>query len=41
MGLIDTSCAMRGDTVHIDVRGKYVEAEIVNLPFVSQRYFRG
>jgi glycine cleavage system aminomethyltransferase T len=32
---------MRGDTVHIDVRGKYVEAEIVNMPFVSQRYFRG
>jgi len=41
MGLIDSSGAMRGDTVHIDVRGKYVEAEIVNMPFVSQRYFRG
>ena len=41
MGLIETSAAAAGSVVGIDVRGKLIEAEIVPMPFVKQRYFRG
>ena len=41
MGLIKTSYATAGSLVGVDVRGKLIEAEIVPMPFVKQRYFRG
>ena len=41
MGLIEATSAIAGSVVGIDVRGKLIEAEIVPMPFVRQRYFRG
>lgn len=36
MGYVPVSAAVPGTTVHIDVRGKHAEAEVVPLPFVKK-----
>lgn len=41
MGRVKTAFAEPGTRVHLIVRGKHIEAEIVRLPFVEQRYYRG
>jgi aminomethyltransferase len=41
MGYVDHAYAEPGTTVQLLVRGKAMPAEIVRLPFVEQRYYRG
>lgn len=41
MGRVKTAFAKPGTKVHLIVRGKPLDAEIVQLPFVEQRYYRG
>ena len=41
MGRVRTPFAEPGTKVHLLVRGKPLEAEVVKLPFVEQRYYRG
>ncbi|MBB4658506.1 glycine cleavage system aminomethyltransferase GcvT [Parvularcula dongshanensis] len=41
MGRVEARFAEPGTVVHLMVRGKPMEAEVVRLPFVPQRYYRG
>ena len=41
MGYVKSAHAASGTKVHLIVRGKPQEAEVVDLPFVEQRYYRG
>jgi len=41
MGYVETAHAAPGTRLHLIVRGKALEAEVVQLPFVPQRYYRG
>lgn len=41
MGYVDIAHAATGTALNLIVRGKALEAEIVAMPFVPQRYFRG
>lgn len=41
MGYVSAEYAATGTPVHLMIRGKPVEAEVVDLPFVPQRYYRG
>jgi aminomethyltransferase len=40
MGLVETACAAPGTPLVLIVRGKPIEARVVDLPFVEQRYRR-
>ena len=40
MGRVKTAFAEPGTTVHLMIRGKAQAAEVVQLPFVEQRYYR-
>ena len=40
MGYVTPDHAMPGTKVNLIIRGKAMEAEIVTLPFVEQRYYR-
>lgn len=41
MGYVDAAHAVVGQTVRVLVRDKPIEADIVTMPFVEQRYYRG
>jgi aminomethyltransferase len=41
MGYVETAYAAVGTKVTLPVRGKPLAAEVVKLPFVAQRYYRG
>ncbi len=41
MGYVKSAFADTGTKVHLIVRGKPQEAEVADLPFVEQRYYRG
>ena len=41
MGRVRTAFAEPGTKLHLMIRGKAQEAEVVRLPFVEQRYYRG
>ncbi|MEE4211326.1 MAG: glycine cleavage system aminomethyltransferase GcvT [Parvularcula sp.] len=41
MGYVERSHAGEGTKVHLDIRGKMHPAEIVRLPFIEPRYYRG
>ena len=41
MGYVETAFAQAGTRVTLPVRGKPLAAEVVKLPFVAQRYYRG
>jgi aminomethyltransferase len=41
MGYVQKQHAEEGGTVHLDIRGKLHPAEIVRLPFIEPRYYRG
>ena len=41
MGYVERAHAAPGTTVELVVRGKPVPAEIVPMPFVTTRYYRG
>ncbi|MEM9422113.1 MAG: glycine cleavage system aminomethyltransferase GcvT [Pseudomonadota bacterium] len=41
MGYVSSEFAAAGTKIHLIVRGKVQEAEVVDLPFVEQRYYRG
>ena len=41
MGYVQATHAMSGASVQAELRGRAVSAEVVQLPFVPQRYYRG
>lgn len=41
MGYVATEHAKQGTRLHLIVRGKAFEADVVDMPFVPQRYYRG
>ncbi|MBT7450218.1 MAG: glycine cleavage system aminomethyltransferase GcvT, partial [Rhodospirillaceae bacterium] len=41
MGYVAVEYAKPGTRLHLIVRGKALEADVVAMPFVSQRYYRG
>jgi aminomethyltransferase len=41
MGYVKSDYAEEGTTVHLDIRGKLHPAEVVRLPFIEPRYYRG
>ena len=41
MGYITAKNAQIGEIVQLMVRGKAMPAQIVDMPFVPQRYYRG
>ena len=41
MGYVEAAFSASGTNLHLIVRGKAHEAEVVDMPFVAQRYFRG
>ena len=41
MGYVDRAHAGVGTRLNLMVRGKALEAEVVKMPFVQQRYYRG
>ncbi len=41
MGYVNAAHTNDGTTVHLIIRGKAHDAEVVPMPFVPQRYFRG
>jgi aminomethyltransferase len=41
MGLVDAASAAPGTRLQLMVRGKPLDAEVVPLPFVPARFFRG
>ena len=41
MGYVDADCAGTGTKLNLVVRGKTLPAEIVDMPFVPHRYYRG
>ena len=41
MGYVDTAFSTNGTKLHLIVRGKAHDAEVVAMPFVPQRYYRG
>ncbi len=41
MGYVAAAHAQPGTRLHLIVRGKALEADVVQLPFVPQRYYRG
>ena len=41
MGYVKTGFTEPGTRVNLLVRGKPLAAEVIKLPFVEQRYFKG
>ncbi len=41
MGYVQRDHAEEGTTVHLDIRGRLHPAEVVRLPFIEPRYYRG
>jgi len=41
MAYVEARCAMVGEDLSVDVRGKLQPVKVVKMPFVPQRYFRG
>ena len=41
MGFVQPACSLVGSDLHVMVRGKQVDLEVVSLPMVPNRYYRG
>lgn len=41
MGYIETAFSKKGTSVEVEVRGKRRPAQIVKMPFVETKYYRG
>jgi aminomethyltransferase len=41
MAYVHPSASAKGSVLNADLRGKLVELEVVALPMLPQRYFRG